>query len=523
MSAPMLLQMPASTSVRLRVLAMLLVLGPVLLLADTLAVPENPAYPSVGDYAGTELYTRLAMRGEQWLGPYSHFYVAHPGPVYFLAAVPFYVLLGQEMRGIALTALLMNVLSIFGILGLSARGGLASLFAATLGLQLFLASRGADWFYSIWCPNVVILPFGFAILACAAFAARGTTALLLPAGAAASLAAQTHVGTLPVLAIAFALAAASHIPRIRLLWGLPAPAEPPWNRRWILASVVTVFVLWIPTLVEQLMPGGGNLGKIMSITRAPNGLSVWQLAGTIWGPAFTFVVGKGAYTAALAASIVAVVALAYAVSRRRDPWPAALAILSLAGLAVALFVSSRVPLPVYGYAVRWTTMLALGGLIAIGAALAARLGPVVPASWQRVALAATLLAAAGIATANARATLAARASWTTTPSDRVPDSTAAGRLADEISASLIRSGAKRPLLEVHENTNHTLALGLVLALDKRGVSFAVRPFGAFRLGGRWTPRGSEDATIALRDAALPGGGGLLVATERGQYVYLTRS
>jgi hypothetical protein len=70
-----------------------------------------------------------------------------------------------------------------------------------------------------------------------------------------------------------------------------------------------------------------------------------------------------------------------------------------------------------------------------------------------------------------------------------------------------------------------MALGVVLALDKGGVRFAVRPFGPFQLGGRWLPRGDEDARVVLsrEDAALAGRPNVHVAgSEGGVVAYVVR-
>src|SRR4029450_7193412 len=124
-----------------------------------------------------------------------------PGPAYFYASVPLYVLTGERFAGILLTAALVNVLAIAFILRpLGRDGGLPALVAGALVLALFLSWRGPAWLFSAWNPNVAVLPFGVALVGFAAVAAGNVRALPL-AVLAASFAAQTHVGVLPAVAV----------------------------------------------------------------------------------------------------------------------------------------------------------------------------------------------------------------------------------------------------------------------------------------------------------------------------------
>ncbi|HYU41664.1 MAG TPA: hypothetical protein VEQ84_05905, partial [Vicinamibacteria bacterium] len=177
--------------------------------------------PATGDYAVLELYTRLAAQGRQLLGPYSRFGFHHPGPAYFYASVPLYVLSGERFAGILLTAALINVVSTALLLRRCGReGGMPGLLAGALVIALFLSWRGPGWLFSAWNPNVAVLPFGVALVSFAAVAAGNVRALPL-AVLAASFAAQTHLGTLPA-ALALALAAATLlVPRVRRAAGLP--------------------------------------------------------------------------------------------------------------------------------------------------------------------------------------------------------------------------------------------------------------------------------------------------------------
>ena len=101
-------------------------------------------------------------------------------------------------------------------------------------------------------------------------------------------------------------------------------------------------------------------------------------------------------------------------------------------------------------------------------------------------------------------------------------SQAAARLADAIDAG-VATTSRRPLLEVGPHTDRDLVLGVLLALDKTGTRFALRPFGPFRLGGHWTPDGTEDARIIVghEDEGLAARPGVrLLGREAGLFAYL---
>jgi hypothetical protein len=87
----------------------------------------------------------------------------------------------------------------------------------------------------------------------------------------------------------------------------------------------------------------------------------------------------------------------------------------------------------------------------------------------------------------------------------------------------VATSSRRPLVEVSPHADRDLVLGVLLALDKSGTRFAVRPFGPFRLGGRWSPDGTEDARLVLgaEDPALAATPGVRVlGAEAGLFAYL---
>jgi hypothetical protein len=505
------------------VLVVLIVLAPVLLLLGAAVTGRGMEtdLPATGDYAALELYTRLAAQGRQLLGPYSRFGFHHPGPAYFYASVPLYVLTGERFAGILFTAALVNVVSIALILRRLAReGGGAALLAGALVIALFLSWRGPAWLFSAWNPNVAVLPFGVALVAFAAVAAGNRRALPL-AVLAASFAGQTHLGVLPA-AVAVGLAAALlQVPPLRRAAGLPPRGASAY--RSILLAAAIAAVLWAPPVYEQLSPEGGNLSHIVGFSSLPDERHSAGEALTASGAAIVgWMVGaREGVAAGLLVVLVAALAVAHGAARvTRQAFPAALSLVTFAGVAAALVSATRVTGPLLPYLLRWMAMLAVGAL----AALAGGLAPL----WRRRAEQSSrprLAASIGIvalALVTGRNVALARSVLQGPAPGPGEESHSAARLAEAIDAG-IATTSRRPLLEIEAHTDRDLVLGVLLALDKTGTRYAVRPFGPFRLGGHWTPDGTEDARIVVghEDPDLAARPGVrLLGREAGLFAYL---
>jgi hypothetical protein len=499
------------------------VLAPVLLLLGAAMTGRGleTDLPATGDYAALELYTRLAAQGRQLLGPYSRFGFHHPGPAYFYASVPLYVLSGERFAGILLTAALINVVSIALVLRrLGREGGMPALLAAALVIALFLSWRGPGWLFSAWNPSVAVLPFGVALVSFAAVAAGNLRALPL-AVLAASFAAQTHLGTLPA-ALALALAAATLlVPRVRRAAGLPPRGK--MERRPLLLALALAALLWTPPLLEQLSPQGGNLSHILGFSSLPDDR---HSAGEALVASGTAIVGwlvgaRDGFAAGLLVVVVMALAVAHGAGRvTRQAFPVALSLVTFAGIAAAVLSAMRVTGALLPYLLRWMSMLGVGA----AAALAASLAPLWrrrAQQWRRPRLAgsAGLIA---LALVSGRNLALARAVLQGPTPVAAEESKSAARLAEAIDAG-IATTSRRPLLEIAAHTDRDLVLGVLLALDKTGTRFAVRPFGPFRLGGHWTPDGTEDARVVVgpEDAELAAQPGVrLLGREAGLFAYL---
>ena len=354
---------PAAAPRATLILVVLIVLAPVLLLLGAALTGRGMEtdLPATGDYAALELYTRLAAQGRQLLGPYSRFGFHHPGPAYFYASVPLYVLTGERFAGILLTAALVNVVSIALMLRrLGREGGGPALLAGALVIALFLSWRGPAWLFSAWNPNVAVLPFGVALVEFAAVAAGNLRALPL-AVLAASFAAQTHLGVLPTAAAVALAAALLHAAPIRRAAGLPPIAAT--AHRWILLAVVLAAVVWTPPLLEQISPAGGNLSHIFGFSSLPDER---HSAGEALVASGAAIVGwmAGAREGVAAGLLVVLVlglAVAHGAARvTRQAFAAALSLVTFAGIAAAILSATRVTGPLLPYLLRWMAMLSVG-------------------------------------------------------------------------------------------------------------------------------------------------------------------
>lgn len=503
-----------------------LILAPAAVLIPGMASsPVVPPFFPHGDHAVLEIYTRLAASGDQRLGPYSRFHFHHPGPALFYLSVPVYEATGRRHEGLKLAALLINSLSVLGLLWLARRlAGLAGYLAAAVALAAFVMWWGAAGLLSNWNPTIAVLPFGLALLAWGGVGAGH--AILLPlAVLASSFAVQTHVGCAPVtLAIASTALAIGATPPLRRALGMPSVALRAWLRPAVAACIVAG-VLWALPLAEELDPEGGNLSRILEVSRRdpPRHPSWPDAVRALAENTAPFLLGtdptpEGSRRIFLVLAVGLGAALLLA-RRAGSAMGVALSTVTFAGMAAAVYSATRIPGWVQPYLVGWMSMLGLGALIAaaVGLATAPRL------QQPRIKGLVSILCVAAVVLLSGLATRAALTEARQPPGP--PDSLSEWiRMLAEPSVPVLRaSGARRLLVEVERPVPRAVAVGLLLALDKAGVPFAVSPFGPFRFEGRMAPDGTEDAVLSVGEessAWTDQKGARMLAREGGIFLYL---
>lgn len=202
-----------------------------------------------------------------------------------------------------------------------------------------------------------------------------------------------------------------------------------------------------------------------------------------------------------AVALAAALAACYVLGSRRRAGTAALALVALLAAATLPVVALRSPgreLP--WYLLQWGAMVTLVALLAVGVELverAPRLARLVAGGAGKallLALSALLLASA------------VRNQGQVGPRGRNPRAMVVERLTAAVKErAKAEVGRHRFLLRVAPHEDQALAVGLVLALDKARVPFAVEPFGSCRIEGRFTPKGDEWAELLVGNLeARPG-------------------
>jgi len=267
----------ARTTRLLSALALGLALLPLLLCLLQFASSRWPTRLD-GDLALLELGVRDALRLDQPLGLYSRFGWSHPGPALLVTLAPLYRIADGTSGALFLGAILINLGAAILAVRLVAQSqpdAVRLLFAgAIFSLQM---AMGGTRLASPWPPFQVVLPM-LLFLVLAAQLAEGRLPRLLPCLVAASFLVQTHLGTLPIVALVLATAAGSawrSVPR-------RDPQRAPLGRRHLVLGVAVLVALWLPPIVaetrawlEHAEPG--NLAKIAgTFLASPEPRSGWS-------------------------------------------------------------------------------------------------------------------------------------------------------------------------------------------------------------------------------------------------------
>ena len=296
------------------------------LVSAMVAAGRDPIADS--DAAVTEIWVRTALDGDALVGPYSRFGWHHPGPTWFYLAAPLYLAFGRSLDGLAVAAAAVMVASIGLAVWIVGRveGG-AGAWVVGLTLLGWTVTVGTTWFDNHWNPLVAIGPTLVVGIAAAALAAGRGWCLPLVVGFG-SLAIQTHMGSAPAVV------------------GMAAPAMIAlalggWRsvgRRPAGVAIVTLAVLWLLPLWEQLTSSPGNVTELIRFARTSSGSHALADIAPQLGPQLTlldldivedsigpgFDADAGWWTVGLGVFIVALAVLAYLNHRRRRPFDRAL-------------------------------------------------------------------------------------------------------------------------------------------------------------------------------------------------------
>ncbi|MDQ6838850.1 MAG: hypothetical protein M3137_11095 [Actinomycetota bacterium] len=370
-----------------------------------------------GDVAFIELAIRHAMSHAAALGPYSRFGWYHPGAFVFYLFAPLYAVSGDSSRALFVDAWLLNAGCALAVVAVVRRfAGEAVALAGAVVVALFVGTTGFAELINPWNPSLLALPVLLTLVAAAA-AATGSTGALVVAALAGSLAVQTHLSTVPVVAVALVASALAWVFARRP--AVPAAGGPGttgrwaarwWGARWrdggwrdggrplVIVGLLALVGVWIGPLVQEVLRPNGNLTQIARFYLHPppvvgvthHGLSETLGAATAFPTTVPFASPtnlNGHRGRILVAVGYGVAGLAVAVvGRRRSRFAAGLGLATSVGLLAALVAASRVIGPLYYYLFLWSRMLAVPMLLGVMVLVAPRVAATRWAVAPRVAL-----------------------------------------------------------------------------------------------------------------------------------------
>ena len=460
-----------------------------------IAARHAPPFREVSDGAILEIYTLEAVRGRLLVGPYSRFGWHHPGPLYFYLLAPWYWLSGVHTAGMQAGALAINLSATLLVAwtGASVASG-----PTAIALSVLIAGytlRTGDLMVSAWNPHVIVLPLVAYVVLAAALSSAGRRAHLLWLVVVGTFLAQTHLATVPIVAL------------------LGAGAV--WNQRvlvrqwWAPAAGLTL-LLWLPPLIDQAIHRPGNLASIaMFFARGGRGQD-FATAAVAWASALTAAFRPGfdmaigldyAPTPGWILPLIALVlvALAIALALRIEPrtrFEARLLLMSAAASIVALASATRIQDRIVDHEVFWMSAIGVMNVAAMVGGAAALVGTGqgrgVSQRWTSAATAVALVTIVLVGANGMRHVLERR---------RTTDDHSVDVLTDRIEQYIRSQKLERPLFQI-DPPIWPIAVGALLQIDKLGMSYAVGERWQPMFGDRFAPTGREDGAATITGTAL---------------------
>lgn len=184
------------------------------------------------------------------------------------------------MGGTAIAVAVTNIASILAIAWMVARlAGRRAVLGAMVAVGLLTWTMGSEMLITPRQHQYLVIPYLCLLVAAWAIAA-GDRWAIVPAVAAASLTAQTHLSYPVLVAALAAVAVAGHLVSTRAGRTLG-------GRRPVVAGAVLAVLLWSQTLIDQVA-GSGNLGAVLfgsgGAGRAGLSTGVRLVAGVLMSP-----------------------------------------------------------------------------------------------------------------------------------------------------------------------------------------------------------------------------------------------
>lgn len=493
-----------------------------LAVAALLGVSTPPAYP-FGDVAIIEATTAAALRQPIALGPYSQFGWHHPGPMMFYLLAPFYAAAGAKSIGLAVGAVVLNLLAL-GVMWrtLWRHAGHVVAAVVTLVLALFL-QRGGELATSIWNPHLIVLPLVAFMVLCAA-GSLGDGAALVAAVVFASFVAQASVSVVPATLAVTAFA-------VILGWagsdGMPSSRHR-LRREWLGWAALVGVVLWLPPLVEQATAQPGNLTKLLRFfVSDPSRGQSWRDAVLTWGDMITTTVrpslelpwgktfahrGSWGMTAVALTQLTLLGLLTAWASRTGRQALARLSLLTVLASVVACWSVTRIAGDIADYQIFWMSGIGALSVALIAAAIADRATAGAPGRRQWLLATTSVLLGTVMVALTVRGLAEVRGYAVNQRSQESPRRI----VAEGTAAYLARERVVRPLFRMN-STSWLQAAAVVLHAYRQHRDVAVDSSWVPVFGQALAPNGSEDLVLEI------GGGcpanATVVASADGLCVY----
>lgn len=211
--------------------------------------------PTMFDLRQTILASMAASHLDQLTGPWSRIGLFHPGPMWSYWCVPFLALADWHPRGLVVAALALAVVAIVVVVVVVTRaagrtaGSVTCLVVLGGIAQMSLPGLGYPW-----NPTILILPVAAGLVCAADAVHRGSLVTATVGALMGTMAAQSHLGGLPVggLVILVSLGGCARARR--------RSGRRPSGRALALVAVV-VLLPWAPVFLDQAV-GTGTPGAL---------------------------------------------------------------------------------------------------------------------------------------------------------------------------------------------------------------------------------------------------------------------
>ena len=471
------------------------------IIAATLVAVAGSRWYLTGDFAHTEFLVRAIPRHPPLIGVAARVQQqgSTPGPSMAYLLYPFYKLFGSNAFALAAAVNVLHVAAITGAVMVARRVGGTSIAAFTaMSLTATSMAVAPRFFLEPW--NVWVPVFAFALFLMLIWGLLCEHLVLLPiAVAVGSHCVQTHISyTLMVTGLL-----TGTMLWLGWLWWRTDRLTEHHQLRWLLIAGTTLIVAWLPPVIEQLRPGTGNLRKLYHQFTDPGvpfvdtsaALNAMVARFNLFGP-WIVDASKEVRTEPNYVGFILFLVLVSASARwawkRREPIELRLYAVLSATTVLGLISTLRIFGDFLQYVLRWSSpLVAMWVATSVWScwltwrsrsarALAGRSSGVCRGIVVAITLAVTAIGVSRSVNAHV-------------PYQR--DSTITGALSSQLENSLDRS-KRYQINEFDPVALGSVAFGLALELDRRGLRAGVGPWGeAGVMPFRVVSDGHADSTL----------------------------